>query len=220
MAKYISRPTRLSPMARICYTKNLYEAQAVSGGAPKFGVRVLFDKKNPEHMKYLKTLAADAASAIAEHWPDESKRPVLALVGNNYDSPIKDGDKAVNKNGRPYYEKEPEVKGHYFIGPRSKNKPAVVDAGNLPIGDQSLVYPGCWAEVAMNVYTYDTPSNGVTIGLNGVRKRKDDERIGGGPPAIDEMFGDPVAGGAEDPFAAGGVTEEKAATGEDPFGSM
>lgn len=218
MSKYVSRPTRLSPIVRVSYTKSLFEAKSVSGGAPKYSVRVMFDKKNPEHMNYLKLLAADAKSVLAEHWPDETKRPIIAFTGNTHSNVIKDGDTAVNKDGRPYCEKEPEVKGHYFIGASSKNKPGVVDSGNFPITDPSLVYSGCWCEVSLNVYSYDTPNKGITVGLNGVRKRQDGERIGGGPPAIGEMFGDPVDSGSQaDPFAAGGAV----APGEpDPFNNM
>jgi hypothetical protein len=176
----------------------------------------MFDKTNKEHMAYLKTLAADAASALAEHWPDQAARPKLPFVGTNYLCPVKDGDAATNKEGTLYSEKDPVIKGHYFIGASSQNKPAVVNAGNFPITDANEVYSGCWCEVALNVYTYDSPGKGVTLGLNGVRKRKDDERIGGGPPSVKDMFGDPMDGGAEDPFAAS-QPGTPAAEGDDPF---
>lgn len=219
MAKYVGRPTRLSPAARVTYTKSLFEAKAFQPGqTPKYSVRVMFDKNNKEHMAYLKTLAADAASVLAEHWPDEASRPKLPFVGATHNNPIKDGDTATNKEGTLYSEKDSSIKGHYFIGVSSRNKPAVVNSANFPITDPNDVYPGCWCEVALNVYTYDTPGKGVTIGLNGVRKRKDDERIGGGPPAINEMFGEPVDnGGADDPFKASAPVEVPA--GGDPFGA-
>lgn len=201
MGKNISGPNRLTPTVRVAYTNTLFEPKAVVvGGDPKYGVRIMFDKTNPADLAFLKQLNQDAEAVKAEHWPDPTKRPRIPFYGSTYQNVIKDGDTAVNKNGFLYSEKDPELKGHFFMGIASQNKPGVIDLNHTPILDKSVVYGGCYCDIGLNVYSYEgKPDDGVTVGLNAVRKQKDGDRLGGGAPSIEEIFGKPPGGGSSDP---------------------
>lgn len=91
-----------------------------------------------------------------------------------------------------------------FVAFRSdRNQPGVVDAAVQPIMDQSEIYPGCWARVSCNPYSYShSGNNGVSFGLINVQKVMDDNPIAGSNIAASDDFG-PVAGSPHDPAAYG-----------------
>ena len=120
---FASRENRTLKDVRVLFTKSLFEAKGFMGGEPKYSVMVILDKKNKAHMGFLNTLNADANSAAAELWPDEKTRPRSPFYGDSYLCPIKDGDSAINKDGIPYCEKNPELAGHWFIQPKTKDAP-------------------------------------------------------------------------------------------------
>jgi hypothetical protein len=200
---------------RVLFTKTLFEPKGFMGGALKYSVMVILDKKNPEHMSHLKQLAADDKEVRTELWPNEADRPRGELYGSTWEFSIKNGDDATNKERIPYKEKNPELIGHWFIQPKNKKQVPVVDLSHLPL-TETEVYSGCYCNVSVSVYAYDVVSDnggkvkGVTIGLNGVQKVRDGERIGGGQPSPEDMFGAPVETGqndasnydAADPFGA------------------
>lgn len=79
--------------------------------------------------------------------------------------------------------------GCLYFAATSKFKPQVVDANQNPIVDESRVYPGVWAFVGMNVYSYGPPQpkTGVSFGLQTVMIIGDDQKLagGGGDPKAD-----------------------------------
>lgn len=114
-------------------------------------------------------------------------------------NPIKDGDKETDSDGNP---KHP---GYWFFSAKTGEKfpPVVVNAQNVPIGENSGFVSGDWARVALRVKAYEAPTGkGVTFYLEGVRWVAKDEPFGSDP---DSMFADesqpaPATGGF-DPFA-------------------
>lgn len=62
----------------------------------------------------------------------------------------------------------------------TKIKPNVTDVAGNPIVDESRVYPGVWAILALNVYAYKNKIMGVNLGLQNVMIFADDTRTGGG----------------------------------------
>ena len=203
----VSKPARTTPAVRVSYP-TLFNPRAFQAGAtPKYGIALMFEKSNKEHMDFLKQLHGDMKAALEEKWPDESKRPRIALMGDTR-SPIKDGDKTVNNQGIPIAEANPEYEGHWIIRANTATRPIVVDRNKAEILDANEIYGGCMCKVNLNVYTYDMSANkGVTVGLNGVQKWADGESFGGGRPSADSMF--EAAGGADDAANYGDV---------DPFG--
>lgn len=78
--------------------------------------------------------------------------------------------------------------GALFINTSSQFQPAVVDQTLNRIVDESQVYAGCWAIVALNCYTYKNLKKGVAFGLQTVMKIADDEKLGGGGADPNKTF--------------------------------
>lgn len=188
MAKFVSRDPRTTPPVRISYPTVVTPRAFAAGDDPKFSVVMMFDKKNKDHMSFLKDIREDLQACLEEKWPDAANRPRTPLVGATL-SPIKDGDKTVNREGIPYKEKNPEYEGHFFIRASTKKKPVLADRNCQEIIDANEIYGGCFCKVRLNVYAYAMPkSKGLTFGLNGVQKWGDGESFGGSREAMDEMF--------------------------------
>jgi hypothetical protein len=218
--KFVGGPNRKLEHVRVLYTKALFKPRAFQeGNVPKYSVMIIFDKKDPKHMAHLKQLNADAMQVMNEHWPNPADQPRIPFVGSSWQNTIRDGDTATNKSGIPYLEKTPEIAGHWFIQPKNKDKPAVVKAGNgvwMEVTDPNEIYGGCYCDVGVNVYSYEVTDKGITIGLNGVMKVEDADRIGGGgSSSATDIFGTPAPMDSEnsanyggDPFGAGGGQQE------------
>ena len=205
-SKNVSKPARTTPPVRVSYPQ-VFTARAVQAGQdPKYGVVMMFDKSDQEHKDFIKALHADMTAARNEHWSDPAKCPRTELVGAT-DSPIKDGDKTVNRQGIPLKETNEEYAGHWILRASTKAKPVVVDRNMAEILDSNEVYGGCFCKVNINAYTYDVNANkGVTVGLNGIQKWADGDSFGGGRPPVSDMF---ESAGADDPA--------NYASGDDPF---
>ena len=188
---------RTTPAVTVCFP-NVFQMRSYKGGTPSYSVRLMFDKSNKEHMDFLKLLAADMKSVLERQWPDEATRPRIPVVGHDK-SPIKDGDKNCNGQGIPFKEKNPEVAGHFFFNCSKYTEGLiVVDRNKAEILNKGDIYSGCKCKVNINAYARTRADNpGVSIGLNGVQKWEDGERIGGGAPSVDEMF--TADSGADDP---------------------
>ena len=70
--------------------------------------------------------------------------------------------------------------GAVYFGSSSEYKPRTVDPGMNDIIDETRVYPGVWAIVAVNPYPFNNVSKGVSLGLQSVMIIADDDNIGGG----------------------------------------
>lgn len=86
---------------------------------------------------------------------------------------------------------DPKVFGGCWIMRAScTKKPIVIDRYHSPISEaDDEIYGGCVADVNVNIYPYNNVVQGITTGLNGVMKTGDGERLGGGRPSVDQMFG-------------------------------
>jgi len=184
----------------------VFKMKSVNGGKPAKSIRIMFDKKNQDHLAFLKSLRDDMTKVMLEQWPNEADRPRIPIVGHDK-SPIKDGDTNCNGKGIPFKEKTPEVVGHYFIQaskyPTDSNPEAdlpIVDRNKAVIMNAGDIYSGCTCKVNISTYARTRSDNmGVSISLNGVQKIKDGERIGGGGgPSVDDMF---EASGSDDPLS-------------------
>lgn len=197
MSSSIAQDSRTSPVMRISYPQVFTPKAFQAGQTPRYGVVILIDKKDKEQMAFMRLLHADAAAVLAVKWPNPETRPRIPLTGHDK-SVFKDGDTALNNQGIPVKERNPEYTGHYFVRAGSTQKPIVVDRNRNEIRDPNEIYGGCYCKVNVNAYTFDQALNkGVTLGLNGIQKIRDGEAFGGGKPPLDEMF-EAEAGGAED----------------------
>lgn len=94
-----------------------------------------------------------------------------------------------------------------FMNVSSNFKPAIVDSRMNPIVDQSQIYAGCWAILAVNCYASgkNTPRKGPRFGLQTIMKVADDTNLGGAAADPRLMFGNvkvqPPAGQVAAAFA-------------------
>jgi hypothetical protein len=196
-------PGLTTPPVRIGYP-NLFTPKSVNGGTPRYGITLMFDKKNKDHMDFLKKLSSLCEETIVTKFPDIKRRPRIVLVGSSHLSPIKDGDTATNKDNIPYSETNPELVGHYFIRAYNRSPVVLIDEARQEIVDQRKIYGGCWCQVNIEPYCYDKDSNkGLTFSLNGVKFAKDDTSFGASRPTVSEMFGED--GNAPNPFEGSDV---------------
>lgn len=77
--------------------------------------------------------------------------------------------------------------GLYYFDTSSQFKPAIVDAGLNPVVDESRIYPGVWALVSLNAYSYDNKKKGVGFGIQSVMLLADDTKLfkAGGDPSTE-----------------------------------
>lgn len=100
-------------------------------------------------------------------------------------SPFHDqAEKAIGS--KPYAGYTP---GAIYFDSGSQYKPPVVDLQQNPITDENRVYPGVWAFVVVNPYSYKNKKTGVGFGLQGVMIAADDARLGGGGIDPKQAFG-------------------------------
>jgi hypothetical protein len=194
-----------SPVVRVSYP-SVFTPRSVNGGEAKYSITLMFDKKNPEHIKFLKeVLVPEATKALVDKWPDETKRPRIPIAGHDK-SPIKDGDKNCDQQGVPLHEKNPEYAGHWIVRAGSKEQKPVVDRNRQELMDKGKIYGGCFCKVNLNAYAFSGELNkGVTFGLNGVQFWADGDSFGGGRMKIEDMFD---AAGADDPSNYSGELED------------
>lgn len=102
--------------------------------------------------------------------------------------------------------------GCLFISAGTQFKPQIVDPSFNPIVDESRVYDGVWAIVALNLYPYGIkpvrPKKGVSFGLQSIMIFADDEHIkpgGKAAPPQDDFAGINIDN-AYNPTAAFGNT--------------
>jgi hypothetical protein len=102
-------------------------------------------------------------------------------------SPLLDGD--AQEDGAYKYSDEVN-RGHFLL--RAANytrQPKVVDRQKNEILDADELYSGCYANVVINFYAYNSGSNkGISPGLEAIQKKSEGERLSGGGVNVDEVF--------------------------------
>ena len=164
-------------------------------GQPSYSVQILIRKDDTENIELIKAgMAAAFQKGLKEKW--NGVRP--AELRN----PLKDGDLSDHT-------KRPEHAGHFWMNVTMaafdktgapKPKPVVVNAGLTRITDPVDFYSGCFGNISINFYPYNTLGNGVSAGLQNIQKTADGENLGGGNgnPAAD--FGDASTAEASNDF--------------------
>lgn len=130
-------------------------------------------------------------------WPDLYAK-LRADFPHNFDangSPVGLGipwqDQAIHAMKPNYAGYQP---GLPFIHTTSQYKPQIVDPAGNPIVDERRVYPGVWAILLVNLFTYGggknpRPKKGGSVGLQGVMIVADDKPLStGGQPDVKKAF--------------------------------
>lgn len=161
----------ITGQVRLSYA-HIWEPSAIEGNEPKFSVSVIVSKNDKETLKAIKEAVEEAKETGKGKW--NGKIPAVLKT------PLRDGD--VERPDDEAYA------GCYFFNASSKNKPGIVDENVQPILDQSEVYSGCYARVAVNFYAYNANGNkGIAAGLGNIQKLKDGDSLGGATRAEDDF---------------------------------
>lgn len=134
------------------------------GGDGKYMANVLIPKSETETINALnQAIEAAKKAGIVSKWGGKLPKKL--------DMPLRDG----NEKDDAVYE------DCLFVNAKSNNRVSITDKNNVPIVDEEEVYSGMYAFVSVSFYPYDKNGNrGIACSLNGIKKYKDGERLGGG----------------------------------------
>ena len=163
--------TRVTVRGRLSYVHVFKPDAATPGAEEKFSTTILVPKTDVEtKQKIDAAIKAATELGVSEKW-NGVKPPTVP-------NPIWDGD-GVKQNGEQF---GPECKGHWVFTASAKAEypPQVVDRRVQPILDQSEIYSGCYANVAVNFFPYlFAGKKGIGAGLGNIQKIKDGESLAG-----------------------------------------
>ena len=171
MAK-VSSPTKIVIPCRISFA-NIWEAKSIQGSDPKYSVSCVIPKSDKA------TLAKINAAVEAAKEEAKSKK-WGGKIPSGLKLPLRDGD-----IDRPDDETYTNC---MFLNATSSEKPAVVDRKVQPILDPMQVYSGCYCNVSVSIYGFNTNGNrGVAASLSNVQWLKDGERLSGKTDAASDF---------------------------------
>ena len=163
--------TRVTVRGRLSYVHVFKPHASVPGAEEKYSTTILVPKTDVEtKQKIDAAIKAATELGVSEKW-NGVKPPTVP-------NPIWDGD-GVKQNGEQF---GPECKGHWVFTASAKADypPQVVDRKVQPILDQSEIYSGCYANVAVNFFPYlFAGKKGIGAGLGNIQKIKDGESLAG-----------------------------------------
>lgn len=156
--------TKMVIPCRISFA-NIWEPKAINGGDEKYSVSCLIPKSDK------KTLAR-IQKAVEAAKEDGKARKWSGKIPPNLKLPLRDGD--IDRPDDENYE------DCYFLNASSKDAPQVVDRKVNPVLDPMMVYSGCYCNVSVNFYAFNTNGNrGVAAGLGNIQFVRDGERLSG-----------------------------------------
>lgn len=132
----------------------------------KYSCVLLIPKEDKETLDRLKKAQQNALE-------NGKEKAFGGKIPSDWKSTLRDGDE------RDDLEDNPAYVGHMYMSVSSNQRPGVVDRNLDPIMDKAAVYSGCYANVSLNAYAYNTKGNkGVTFFLRNVQFLKDGEPLG------------------------------------------
>lgn len=149
-----------------------WEAEAINGGEPKYSVSAIIPKSDTKTIKRIQAAIEAAKKEAVSKWGGK--------IPANLKLPLRDGD--IDRPEDEAYEDS------YFFNANSRQAPQVVDNKVQPILDQSEVYSGCYGQISVNFYGYNTNGNrGIAAGLGNIQKLKDGEALSSRSRAEDDF---------------------------------
>lgn len=198
----MNNPTTITTgKARLSYTHLFSPYANKPDQEPKYSTTILLPKSDIATKQRIDAAINVAIEAgIKDKWSGV-RPPILGI-------PVYDGDGARPSDGMPF---GPECKGHWVFTASSKQPVAVVDANLNPIINQSEIYSGVYARVAVTFSAYNNSGKkGIGCYLGPVQKLEDGEPLGGGISA-EQAFGGANAVAPAQPQQQYGYTPQASA---------
>ena len=175
-------PTKMVIPCRISFA-NIWEPRSINGSEEKYSVSCVIPKSDTATIGRIEK-AVEAAKA------DGKPRRWGGKIPPNLKLPLRDGDLE-----RPDDE---NYRDCMFVNASSKEAPQIVDRRKQSIIDPMMVYSGCYCNISVNFYAFNTNGNrGVACSLGNIQFVKDGDRLGGKASAdadFDELDDEDVLG--------------------------
>lgn len=176
---------------RFTWVRVFEPRDAFNSGKARYEITLLLPKTDKELVNKVRKALKDLQDEyVAEH--PKFVVPKTGAAGEKW-NPIKDGDDSAYS----------EEFGYFKISAYRKEEdgqPLVIDKFKQPITRKEDIYSGSWGVASIDAYVYDNAGGkGITFGLNGVQKVKDDEAFGGGAGNVEDDFDD-ESGMDDDPI--------------------
>lgn len=164
-------PNKVIIPCRFSYL-HCWEPDSVNGSEPKYSVSAIIPKADAATVNAIKAAIENAKKESMSKWGGK--------IPPNLKLPLRDGD-----IDRP---EDDAYAGCYFLNANSRQAPQVVDRHVQPIPDQSEVYSGCYGQISVTFYGYNSNGNrGIAAGLGNIQKLRDGESLGGRANAAEEF---------------------------------
>ena len=162
--------------SRLSFVHAFHPATPLSGNPDdaKYSVSIIIPKDSPQ--------IPEIRNAIKEATEEGRSAKFGGKIPANLRTCLRDGD-----TDRP---EDPAYANSYFINASSKNAPGILEPTKQRMTDETHLYSGCYAHVAVNFYAYNAAGNkGVTAGLNNIMKTRDGEPLSGAASAEADFAG-------------------------------
>lgn len=131
----------------------------------KYSVVLLIPKDDKKTLNAVrKAIETAKKEGIADKWKGKEPRDLW--------NPLRDGDDEKA-------DEHPEYAGMYFLKAKSDSKPIILDEYKDEILDETEFYSGCWGRANISFFAFDNNTKGISVGLNALQKKRDDEAFGG-----------------------------------------
>lgn len=160
---------------RFSYVRVFEAAPIMDGNTNYYSVSVLIPKSDTKQVNEIKK----ALKALADEFLANNPK-LKGVLPEGWRNPLTDGDK---KGDEGYADM-------WVLNAKRQEKngaPIVIDKYKQPITVKEDMYSGAWGTASLGLFTYfkSATSCGVGVGLNGIQKVTDDDRLDGGASVND-----------------------------------
>ena len=160
---------------RFSYVRVFEAAPIMDGNTNYYSVSVLIPKSDTKQVNEIKKALKGLADEFLANNPK-----LKGVLPKGWRNPITDGDK---KGSEGYADM-------WVLNAKRQEKngaPIVIDKYRQPITVKEDMYSGSWGAASLSLFTYfkSATSCGVGVGLNGIQKVTDDDRLDGGASVND-----------------------------------
>lgn len=155
---------------------SLFEPNAFGDGEPAYQATFIIDGDDPQVAAVNR-----AIDAVAKDKWGAKADVTLKTLRSSGKVALKNGDDKAQYDG---------FEGNYFIAPRSRTRPTVVDGQRQPLTERDgRIYAGCYVNASLEIWAQDNAyGKRINATLRGVQFVRDGEAFGGGRPAAADEF--------------------------------